>query len=451
MHRACVIFVAFAAGTAHAGGLVVTHGSPRAIGRAGTGTVGDDGAGALLVNPAALARRDTWRGQLGIAFTDDEIAWTHARSSPVARNQAASAIAPNGAVIGELGGFVIGAGAMTAAVSERSLRPPSAFPASEIAKDTDFEFRYAGIAGSVRRETVALGIARRLGDSVALGASVGLSRVSVRENRRIWAASGAASIPGDPRFDIELEMAAADPVVPSVVGGVLFAPLEQPIELAASVAWSARANLDASVGRFIHDDGIPSTRGNARATLRLAQPLAVRGGARYLGERFVVELGGDLWIAPASARDVSWDVTGLDVIERLGSAPQPITRVPSRISQRTHAAIRGAADVELIGGFLWATAGYAYSVGGVAASRQSPTFGDLGGHTLAIGLEATAGGVTVTAGWSRTWALAQHADSELGLDNPYPRGVSAPVPVGSYDGSVDQIGLLVDAELSATD
>src|SRR5262249_19063752 len=49
---------------ADAGGLVVVSGSARSIGRAGTGTVGDDGGGALLINPAAMARRETKRVQL---------------------------------------------------------------------------------------------------------------------------------------------------------------------------------------------------------------------------------------------------------------------------------------------------------------------------------------------------------------------------------------------------
>ncbi|MDQ3371016.1 MAG: hypothetical protein M3680_36825, partial [Myxococcota bacterium] len=105
MVRPCAICAALlvASTPALAGGLVVTGGSPRSIGRAGTATVGDDGAGALLMNPAALARREGLRGQLGLAFSDDEISWQGAASAPVARNQSASDVLPTGAVIGSLG------------------------------------------------------------------------------------------------------------------------------------------------------------------------------------------------------------------------------------------------------------------------------------------------------------------------------------------------------------
>src|SRR5262245_37924698 len=43
--------VALAPARAHADGIAIVGGSPRAIGRAGAATVGDDGGGALLINP----------------------------------------------------------------------------------------------------------------------------------------------------------------------------------------------------------------------------------------------------------------------------------------------------------------------------------------------------------------------------------------------------------------
>ncbi|MBA2540785.1 MAG: hypothetical protein H0V17_14190, partial [Deltaproteobacteria bacterium] len=93
------------------------------------------------------------------------------------------------------------------------------------------------------------------------------------------------------------------------------------------------------------------------------------------------------------------------------------------------------------------TGGYAHVVGSVTNAKQSPTFGDLGGETLGLGLEGRAGGFTFTLGWSRTWSKSRSVDdTTLALDNPFDGG-DRPVPAGVYDGSIDQIGILIDAEL----
>jgi hypothetical protein len=108
--------------------------------------------------------------------------------------------------------------------------------------------------------------------------------------------------------------------------------------------------------------------------------------------------------------------------------------------------LRSAADVELVPGFLWATAGYAYATAATPAAQLSPTFGTLAGHTLGAGLEVQAGGAMVTLGWSRTWSPAVRAASALQLDNPFAAGDAA-VPDGTYSGSIDQVGALVELEL----
>ncbi len=451
MHRLCVTrlcviaaMLAITAGHARAGGLVVAGGSPRSIGRAGTGTVGDDGGGALLVNPAAMARRDGARGQLGLALVDDELAWEPA-SGPIARNQSPSSVVPLGAAIGSIGPWVIGLGAMTAAVSERSLIPPADFPPDRLGNR--FEFRYAGIRGALRRDAVVAGVARRIGDTLAIGLSVAGARVAVSETRRMWAGFEGRDPIGSPEQDIEISLRGRDAFVPSVVAGVLIAPEDAPLELGASIGWSHRVSIDADVAGFGVPGGPTVQRARPSASLELRQPWALRAGARYLSDRFVFELGGDLWAVPESAEAATWRVSNVSVFDMSG-LEVPLKQVPSRISQRTHGAIRSALDVELFSGFLWATAGYAYSVGGVSGSRQSLTFGDLGGHTLAFGLEATAGGFTVTAGWSRTWSATIRPASELALDNPFQAGDRL-CPTGAYDGSIDQLGFMIDAELDA--
>ncbi|MEO8846976.1 MAG: hypothetical protein ABI591_28810 [Kofleriaceae bacterium] len=435
-------------GTARADGLVIAGGSPRSIGRAGVGTVSDDGGGALLLDPAVLARRDSTRVQVGIAFVDDSIEWLHAASSPLARDQSGSSTIPMIAVEGSWGEWILGAGAMTSAVSERELRSPGSLDAAHYG--TAFEYRYVGIAGGVRRDTVTIGAARRFGDWLAVGVSVAGSRVSVSERRAIWAGFvDRKDVIGDPEHDVEIAMDAEDSLSPSAVAGVLVAPPETHLELAASVGWEATAHVAGDLGAVGVGTGARAQLASPSAKLDLAEPITVRTGVRWLADRWIAEANADLWIFPDAAQNETWNLTGLTIVDESG-AGVGLSSLPSRISERTHGALRGAFDVELIAGFLWATAGYAYTTAGTGRERRSTTFGELSGHTLGLGLEASAGGFTFNLGWARTWSTKRPEQTSIWrLDNPFGTG-DAQVPSGTYDASSDLVGLSIDAELGST-
>jgi hypothetical protein len=233
---------------------------------------------------------------------------------------------------------------------------------------------------------------------------------------------------------------------------VLYAPAAAPIELGASIGWARTVRLDGTATAF----GSPATQvgvhtDSPHAALHVAQPVAVRAGGRYVGDRIVAEIDGDLWIAARGSDEVAWQTQGISLDDPGPpgqSMPSTIDlrRVPSRLSQRTHYALRATADVAIIPGFLWATGGYAYSTAGTPAAKLSPSLGDLGGHTLGLGVEATTSGVTATIGWSRTWTPETAPVSDLQLDSPFPYS-NGSVPHGTYGGSVDQVGVLIEAEL----
>jgi hypothetical protein len=442
MKRALLAIVACTA-TAHAGGLVVAGGSPRGIGRAGVGTVADDGGGALLVNPAAIARRDGTRAQLGIALADDAIAWDRAGGGvPRGRDQAGPVYLPVVALFGSHGNWIFGAGVMTSAASDRRLRDPGLIPAEQYGGA--FDYRYAGLRGATRRDTLTAGIARRIGDAVAIGASIGISHVQLAETRRIWAGFAGGSTIGDPSHDVTVAIA-ADAFSPSGTLGLFIAPPDTHLELAASASYVPAMHLSGPASAGGASSAV-TTYGDPSARMRLPGLVTLRTGARWLAERWSLEVDADLWLAPASARSTRWEIADLTVADQSG-VTTAVPVLPSRVSLQTHGAVRGAADVELISGFLWATAGYAFTARATSLAYLSPTFGDLGGHTVALGLEANAGGFTITLGWSRTWSVARFApDSVWRLDNPFHAG-DGPVPGGRYDGSADLIGILVDAEL----
>ncbi|CAN5902035.1 hypothetical protein BH11MYX2_BH11MYX2_21880 [soil metagenome] len=451
----CVAVVTCAlalAGTVYANPLSLTGSSARSIGRAGTGLVSDDGAGALVQDPAALARRDTWRVQVGASAADDTVHWqSDAADAPVSTDQSGDTVLPQIAVVGRIGDTVVGAAIMTLGATDRRLRDP--FEVGIDQYKHAFDYRFAGVAGSLRRDALLVGAAHRLGDSVAVGLSLGVSRLKLSETRRMWVgfqnAIGDAQL-GDPLRDLELSFD-GDGYTPSATAGIFVAPEDSPLELALSATYTKYTHLDGNVAsRTVSLDG-PSLQSNGDASIAIHEPFIARAGARYVGDRVTAELGGELFLVDDRAHETAWVLGGnalaRDAVPANGnaSASTPLASVTSRLSQRTHAAIRGALDVEMVAGFLWLTGGYAYDVGGTSGDRLSPTFGDLGGHTFALGLEGTAGGFTYTVGWSRTLTRARHDESVWMLDNPFDgnRAVNA----GTYDGSIDQVGVLVDVEL----
>lgn len=442
------LFVSLVWGSARADGLVIGGGSPRAIGRAGVGTASDDTGGALLVNPAAIARRDTTRVQIGASVIDDAVEWHEATSAPPARDQSGSTTLPFAAIEGGLGSWVLGVGVMTSAASERSFATPGRNPPSTFGQM--FDDRYAGLAGSIRRDTATAGGARRIGESIAVGAAFAISRVEIGEVRALWANHQQSAV-GDPNHDVDIAIDAVDWVSPSAVAGVLLAPPDTHVELAASVAWSSDIHVsgDARAARWATDamttPGVTVTGANGRAWLDVRQPITVRTAARWAGERWSAELDGDLWIFPRQADETTWGLSGIRVVDASNVAAD-ITQMPSRISTRSHGAVRGALDVELIEGFLWATGGYAYTTSSTGTAHLSTTFGELGGHTAALGLEVAAGGFTISLGWARQWSTKRAlSGSAWQHDNPF-GSPDAAIPGGTYDGSSDMVGIAVDAE-----
>src|SRR5258708_11355692 len=96
------------------------------------------------------------------------------------------------------------------------------------------------------------------------------------------------------------------------------------------------------------------------STMDLPRSIALRTGARYLGDRWIAEVGGDLWLLPASAAAPTWQVGGIGVFDQSGASTR-FGAVPSRASTGTHGALRAAIDVELLAGFLWATGRHAFT------------------------------------------------------------------------------------------
>ena len=401
---------------------------------------------ALAGNPAALARRTDHRVQVGATLTTDDV---RVQPASVGGNTFASAqsgespsAAPFMAVEAGTGPLVLGAAVINDGAFDRVMPAPiSTTPDSS--NDANYLYRYAGLASHYRRRTVAVGAAVRAADWLAMGATLTLATVHMEERRSIWAGFSSRQTIGDPARDVDATMSGDDGLVPGAVFGAMIAPPSLPLEFAASVSFRNRAHLDGSVTAAVDAAQLTLAQSGSRADLELAAPTIVRLGARYLADRWTAEVGVDGWIYDTTAAP-SWSIGNVLVIDAVNSTSAPLASITSRDAPRNRLAARGAVDVEIIHGLLWLTAGYAYTSPGTSDSTASPTFAQLGGHTIAAGIEASAAGITATLGWSHQWSgtLTQPSPA-LGLDNPYGTGDAA-TGAGSYSTSTDRVGLSID-------
>ncbi len=446
----CAIALAALHGTAAAGGLDLDLIGARAIGRAGTTTVSGDGGAALVTNPAGLARSSALRVQLGLSLHDDDLRFTAADAarSPTVVDRSEPQLAPTVAVVGGLGPVVLGAAYTELGRLDRLLPAPlSGQPVGDL-----FPHRYGGLALRYRRRAAVVGVAVRAGDWLGLGASVGASRVELDERRRVWAGFSGTTVVGDERHDLDLRLGGRDRLVPLAAAGALVAPPSLPLELAASLSWSADADLAGELA--LDPTGNPQTRvqpsatGPLEAAVRVGMPTTLRAGARYLGQRLLVEVGGELtWFTRRGAVP-TWSTSGMEVTEQVSGATTGLGEVPSLAAQRDHGAVRGAVDVELIPGLLWATAGYAYATGATGRRHLSAGFGDLAGHTASVGLEATWNQITFALGLSRRFSPSVTVpvmQTDGVIANPFgaDRG-SADAGAGQHGRGHDAAGLTVE-------
>lgn len=441
MRRACLaVLVLLGTTIAHADPDTL----PRAVGRAGASTVGDDGAGAILTSPAALARRGSRRVELGTALVDDGIDHRPARDgAPIARGQGGPAVLPAGAAIAGFGPIVVGLGVAFDRTG-RDLATPDPGLSSDSVQQF-FAYRYAGMRARYDRRTVGLGAAARVTDWLAIGATATLGFVRVEERRRLWAGFTSRLIDiGDPAYDVDVDLAGRDNAVPGAVFGAFVAPASYPIELAASIGWTNEIHIrGASVAAFPQVPANLSVdfAGDTRARLDLAADTTIRAGARYLADRWTIEAGFDAWLPRDRAPPV-WHVDGAVIRDVLTGRSDPLA-MASRFAPVRRYAARAAVDVEVVPGFVWLTAGYAFHTAG-PRDRIAPTTADLGGHTAALGVEVAAGGFTATLGWSRTFTRARTVDATVfGLDDPFDPVVTT-AGLGRYDTTRDVMALSIE-------
>lgn len=437
---------ALAAAPAAAQSLSLDPMTARAAARAGTGLVSDDTAAVWWQNPAGAARREATRVTGGFLSvdTDLEIAPDESNSS-VLHSRAGSGFSPQLSFVTAWGGTSLGVSLLSSQRQARRFEGPPPGLSREGANRL-FSMRYAGLAGVIRRDTLNVGAARRLTDSLAVGISLGGSRVAVRETRTIWAGVAGETL-ADPQLDLDLSLESFDPLVPTASAGAVLAPEDSQLELAFGASLMGRSYLEGDVRAPRSAIGTAlSSFGARRVSLEIPGTLVLRTGVRWQGERWSLEGNGQLEWTPAGARQLTWQLEGV-TFHHPGGATAAMRSLPAQLSMRSLATLRAAGDYEVVEGLLWLCGGAGWSPITTAAERLSPGFSELGGTTASIGAEVSAGGVTVALGLSRTWTAEVAAHGSLHrLDNPFDGG-DAETGLGTYRGAVDLVGVSVEVEV----
>ena len=439
-----------AASQAYAQDAVDSISDPRAVGRAGTTTVSGDSGLTLLTNPGGMVRRSGARLLLSASLGDVDTSYEAAASpsSPVITNRAANAANPIVAYHqgNEEGTWVLGA--LLVVQNSKVSLPTPAFgqPNDDVARL--FPHRYGGMQWQRESRRLGVGGAIRIGESVGLGASASLGQVRLRETRSLWSGFAGRDQLFDSDLDLTLRLTGQDSYNPGATVGALVAPPELPVEFAFAAQFSRGQQFRSgplALDSTSSNNAPQVIQSLPSGSLRLASNYDLRAGARYLGERFFVEVGAELHYI-RSDKGRSWSIEGVEVVDQVSGLRKDVTRVGALVSQRTHMALRGAVDYEALPGFLWVTGGYAYQSPGSSRSRHNPGFARLGGHTLAVGVESAFEDMIITLGYARHIERSRSVTAEtsaINVVNPFDSG-TAPANAGEYRQSSDQLGLAVE-------
>ena len=426
-------------------------------------TVSTSDGAALVYNPAGLARQTRTRMQLSLDLAERSASFVSdggfAATPSAAVDRADVLTLPAGALeIGLSGRVTLGVAALPLGRTALRFATPSGTPGD--ADRAPFASRYAGTRLDVSVRALGVGVGVRALPWLAVGAAVLAEQVSLAAERTLYVgapAAGTSLAALDPALDMPFSADGDAFAVPAASLGVLCAPLDAPLELGASVLWSADAHLEGGV--HLADSrglmGAPryqSPRVSAEvgdgATARLTWPLplTVRAGARYIGARFVVEIDAEL--AHHAAAAPVFALTGV-AARPFGGAARTIAAVPLGPRLEDRFAVRGAVDVVVVPGVLTLSAGYAFAASPVTRATSTPDLPAGAAHIIALGVEGRVAGAVVTLGVARTFLgdVVLAADASAVPVAGALGGLDIPAAGGRTGGAATQVSLTADIDL----
>lgn len=367
---------------------------PRVVGRAGIALISNDGSAAITSNPAAIARRDTTRFDMTLASTAID------QTQTAAEGRAISVAAPGQTFEA---GIVAGAGRTSLGVSTSIATARVGLPQPDLTQPTpqiasQYFYRYQPFASTRTEARFAAGVAHRVGDNLALGASAGLVAVDWAATQFIWGGQSDQD-GGSPQssllsaeYDARLSWRGKTHPRLSLAMGALAATDDGTWEFAAAMravaAAAGRAELEALASTpLIQVTNEP----NPTMALRDAASTSATIGARYVRAKWTAEANAT-W---SYGQTMTHSIGGLMVTsEDISGA---VTTLPDRTTPASIAA-GVSADWMVSEGFLWLTAGAYYRHAWAKRATDDPL--DVGTATGGggLGIEVVAEAYTIIGG-----------------------------------------------------
>jgi len=285
----------------------------------------------------------------------------------------------------------------------------------------------------------------RATQSLALGAAIGTSYVSLREHRHIWAGTMGTDEFPDATRDLRLETSGKDRFRPTATVGMLAAPYEWPLELALSITGTTNATIRGPASA-LHPlrSATPRQLQSSKGSRQLRPALEARVGARYLSTRFGVEANAE-WRHLWGNAKPSWQLDELAFDDGRGTTAQ-LESIDALFFEVNSATIRGAVELQIVEGFLWTTAGYRFRYVEKHTARINPAFDDTGGHAAALGIEASVDKATVILGFLHSFeskTTVAPTQTQMNVAAPFAT-LNQSATAGQYTRASTTIGLALE-------
>ncbi len=285
-----------------------------------------------------------------------------------------------------------------------------------------------------------------MSDSLAIGASLSLTRYQLEEQRAVWAGDSMRDVIGSAENDLLLITRAQSSPTLGLSVSMMFAPDRIAAEFVVGARVTPPATLHGNARFAPVTTSAPTPGPKQKASVARPGVVSVNTGVRYLSGRWTAEINATVehfWRQKAAR---IWEIEELSVISSAGdvgtlSRAVVLTRSMARLN------VGASVDVSLVDGFLWLTSGYRTTTASIGSEQRNPLLSEAQRHLFAVGVETLWAPFTITLGYTHNLGAVVTATSSLKIINPFgPQAGTAPSAPGRYQSTMDEVALTIGAD-----